>query len=585
MFRARNGEVNDVKFMAETPDGVYLIMPQPNHSVYADTNPKSLKELLSQIDKGEAALPEFQRNFVWKPSAIEELIESVANNFPAGSLLRLQNEATPMFACRAFEGAPGLGTSTPKYLVLDGQQRLTSLYRACYGKSEFRFFIRLQPLIDRKNFESEEDVLFYERAESRRAKELAKPEVQERELIFPLEVLFGGMGFIGWMVTVAAKPNSPAAAQRQTDLLQVHADWIKTIEDYQFPVVTLSESNTVEAVCTIFETLNRTGEKLTVFDLLTARFWPVGVRLRDLRDKAVKDYPRLEEFAVDPYYLLQVVSLLSRQAPSCKRGDVLRLSHDDITDYWDDACAAMDAALNLVRDDCGVLTLKWLPYTTMLVPFAAALARTKATTGPQLLNRAQKIKRWFWCSVFNQSYEKAPVSQSAKDFNELVKWIEGGSEPESVRNFNWKQGDLRQITPRQIGLYRGVMALILSQGTRDFYSGSTLTSTLINTGKVDDHHIFPRAFLEQNNLATKEETDCVLNRTLIDTKTNQQISDKAPSIYMSQIMQSANGGEAAILDSHQIPSGSTSPLLTDDFPAFTMWREGKLEALIAQVTS
>ena len=95
-------------------------------AIFEDTNPKDLKELLDQINKREAALPDFQRSFVWDPSATQDLIISIALNYPAGSLLRVRN-THDLFACRHFQGAPALNGHHPTYLVLDGQQRLTTV--------------------------------------------------------------------------------------------------------------------------------------------------------------------------------------------------------------------------------------------------------------------------------------------------------------------------------------------------------------------------------------------------------------------------------------------------------------------------
>lgn len=89
---------------------------------------EKLSYLLESIHNREVALPDFQRDFVWDPGATEELIESLCQNFPAGSLLRIKNGAGFQFAPREFQGAPALNGHAPSYLILDGQQRLTSLY-------------------------------------------------------------------------------------------------------------------------------------------------------------------------------------------------------------------------------------------------------------------------------------------------------------------------------------------------------------------------------------------------------------------------------------------------------------------------
>jgi uncharacterized protein with ParB-like and HNH nuclease domain len=121
-------------------------------------HPHSLDWLLRSIYEGQLALPDFQRDFVWDPRATEELIESISRAFPAGSLLFMPyRERT--FRPRAVANAPDL-TAPPAKLILDGQQRLTSLYQAFYGVGDSRYFIDLQTLLDTGDVE---EAIFYRR--------------------------------------------------------------------------------------------------------------------------------------------------------------------------------------------------------------------------------------------------------------------------------------------------------------------------------------------------------------------------------------------------------------------------------------
>src|SRR5262245_56460927 len=115
-------------------------------NIFEDTNPRALKDLLAEIQNRVAVLPDFQRDFVWEAPATQELIVSIANNYPAGSILRVR-DTKRLFAAREFEGAPQLNGSPHTFLVLDGQQRLTSLYQAFYGVGEHRYYLDLKKLI------------------------------------------------------------------------------------------------------------------------------------------------------------------------------------------------------------------------------------------------------------------------------------------------------------------------------------------------------------------------------------------------------------------------------------------------------
>ena len=135
-------------------------------NLFEDTNPRALKELLGEIHSRMMALPDFQRDFVWEPVATQELIVSIAYNYPAGSILRVR-DVKRVFACREFEGAPHLDGQRHTFLVLDGQQRLTSLYQAFYGVGEHRYYLNLEKLLKGDRFE---EAIFHVRASTKWAK-------------------------------------------------------------------------------------------------------------------------------------------------------------------------------------------------------------------------------------------------------------------------------------------------------------------------------------------------------------------------------------------------------------------------------
>ena len=550
-------------------------------NLFEDTNPRALKELLAEIHNRTAVLPDFQRDFVWEPGATQELIVSIASNYPAGSILRVR-DAKRVFAAREFEGAPSLDSQKHTFLVLDGQQRLTSLYQAFYGVGEHRYYLDLATLRDGADFE---EAIFHERATTKWAKARENFEIQAKELLLPLSVLKGGAGGFGqWGRKVARQLVDKERIVLEDALDSIEEKWIQPIDDYHFPVVTLSDKTEADALCTIFETLNRTGVKLSVFELLTARFWPQNIKLRALWDKALADHPVLADFEVDPYYVLQGISLACRKAPSCKRSDVLNMAASDITEWWDKVVVGLAAGLGILRDDCKVMLPKWVPYQTMLPPLAAVLARAGSPNTPEAGAQREKLKRWFWCAVFGQVYEGAPNSKAAKDVVEILAWLTGGDLPESVASFHFDPRALRDVTPRQRAIYRGAICLILGNGARDFHTQAVITGKLMAEEEIDDHHVFPAAYLERIGVAPGRMQDCVLNRTLIDRTTNQMISDRAPSDYLAEIKSTPGFPFVPVLTSHGLPAAADSPLLRDDYKAFLAWRQEYLWQEIRRAT-
>ncbi|MFH0963004.1 MAG: DUF262 domain-containing protein [Planctomycetota bacterium] len=551
-----------------------------------------LKFLLEMIHNRVMALPDFQRDFVWDPYATDELIESIISNYPAGTLLRIKSGQQLQFQPRAFEGAPELDGLKPAYLILDGQQRLTSLYQAFYGKGEHRYYLNLADLEKGKDLE---DCAFYLKAEDGE-KVYARIAQQAGALVFPMERVFGGAGgFSGWQNQVLRirGGEAPAIFDLQERLTRLHSDWIKPIEEYDFPMVTLNEETSAPAVCMIFETLNRTGVKLSVYDLLTARFWPLDFNLRQKWEEAQDENPILGEFKVDPYYILQVIALLEPGqdrdgkllAPSVKRRAILDMKVEQARRGWNAAVNGLAEALRILRDDCGVLEAGLLPYNTISIPMGAAWASQNEITGADTGANRLKILRWFWCSVFGQKYENAPNSQAEKDFAELQRWMKAGEPPESVTEFTFEM-KLQQVKPRQRAVYRGIMALVLQNGALDFHKRGRITTGLLTDkgNPVDDHHIFPRDYLDSEGVSPSLR-DCILNRTFIDRITNRRLSRRTPSDYFSEIRAKQGGsGTDEMLASHVLPQGDHSPLLTGDFGKFLDWREQALKDLIRRKT-
>jgi hypothetical protein len=221
--------------------------------------------------------------------------------------IRNANSTHSYFAAREFQGAPLLNGHRSTYLILDGQQRLTSLYQAFYGVGEYQYFLRLQNLIDGQEMD-DDGVLFHVRADAKRGwqrkalQKYANLDGQAEELILPLKTLLGQKdGYLGWIDNVAEMQDSQETRRTlRHQLTALRSKFITNIENYKFPVVLLSDRTPADAVCTIFETLNRTGVKLSVFDLLAARFWPEGVKLRDMWKKAQEDAPIIQDYLIDP---------------------------------------------------------------------------------------------------------------------------------------------------------------------------------------------------------------------------------------------------------------------------------------------
>jgi len=540
--------------------------------------------LLDEINRGVSELPDFQRSFVWDPQDIVGLLVSVGHGFPAGSILRVRDTEFA-FQSRAFEGTDESQVEERHtYLILDGQQRLTSLYQAMFGRGSYRFFLDIR----RAALESDlgdGETIFFENANSRRAQRLEnsiRDQVESRVIPFST-IVTSPDGFAGWLIQALEEISESERHEFMEQAMRVNNSFLDSIRNYEFPVVTLSSRVSIEALCTIFETINRTGVKLSLFELMTARFFKFGVNLRTKWDEAVEQYPLFgpSKFALDPYYLLQAISMTVNHPPTCKRKDILNLTFEQLESNWAEVCDGMNRGLELLRDDCRIVNRRWLPTPSMLGPLAALMTIDKPRNVVDWGTRKAFVRRWIWCAIFGQRYEAAANTRAEKDVSEMKLWMRGGEVPSMIETFDPESVPLREASSSSAPVYKGAICLALLNGARDFAHHGPITEQMIANEDVDDHHIFPRRYLE-NLGERKPRINCVLNRTLIDSETNRRISSNPPSVYLPRL--NLGGEEDRILSSHYLPTGADSALLSNDFEQFLTFRERRLREAIAKVT-
>lgn len=581
--RELEGRRHEVVELPDFPSELREVKPRT--AALFQTHPWDLSLLLQMLDAGKIVLPEFQRSFVWKPADIDLLVTSLIQGYPAGTLLLLKVDSRNALASRPVEEVELESPAVlADYLVLDGQQRLTSLSLALNGRGDHLFFINLIRLLD----DDVEAALFPTRRTEVRRRGLFEQEVQLGQSLYPLSALMGSAPEPDWLVdwvdfhVQRGEDRTEMKARRR----YIEQTYLEVLKSYRFPVVELPAETDLEAVCQIFETLNTTGLRLTVFDLLTARFWPLDLHLRDVFEKTQESYPLLgpSEFDVEPTFLLQAVSLL--RSGVCKRGDLLNLERTGFEQDWERVCAGASEALGVLKGECGVLTRAWLPYGALFPALFAVAAEIRDLSGPLKGVAWEKLKQWFWCCAFGQRYEGPVNTLNAADFRHLRTWIhDDDAVPEAVESFALSQLDLRNVERQRNAIYRAVICLTILNGARDFFTSQRLTGDLLNdpNKRIEDHHIFPRAFLRREKLGGGHENS-VLNRALIDQQTNRVISDNPPSLYLKEIEKVRKAALDTTLESHLLPTFRSSGLWSDDFEVFLGERETLILEAIANVT-
>lgn len=504
-----------------------------------------VSQLLNDVKTGCVVLPDFQRSFIWEPEDIRELLVSVLGDYFIGSMLILEHfkDDSP-FALRLIEGVEEINKSAKMQsivkILLDGQQRTSALFYALYEpdiplknrKSPYLFYLDLEKALKK---EWDDAVIAVSKRDRRRL-----GEIKGNDNIIPFSLL----------------KNIGALAQKFRDHTQFN-DIINLVNDFlnrQIHMVTLSKGIDLEKIVETFERINRTGEPLSIFELLTARLYKHNIKLRDLWETAKENY-KFAEF-ISPEFILKVIALLREKEP--KRKNILELAPESFAEDWKRACKVLDEAYRRVTDiknGYGVLDFKkWMPYTTMLVPLAAMI--DFITTGNlETKENYDKIDRWYWTAVFSNRYDQAVDTASANDFIALKYWIkDDGKVPDFMQKFDFDTVDL-ETDKQSSAIYRGVISLIVLRGALDFKTGQP---PQFDREKIQDDHIFPKSVYKDHR---------VVNRTLIST--NAEKSDKKPSEYFKQILEE-HGNEKfkIILETHFIPEDALNTLLNDDLPSF-----------------
>jgi hypothetical protein len=339
-------------------------------------------------------------------------------------------------------------------------------------------------------------------------------------------------------------------------------------------------------VATIFEKLNTTGQPLNMFEILTAKFYRrVSLydvdNLREIWQKTKEKYPSIKLFTKDEKDNLLAILIFKiillkksieedKKALECKRKNMLKdLSSEDIEKYWDECAKSLEKSLNLLKAEYGCPSPDYLPYSTILVPFSLAVDFIENKVKlEQRKDADRKLERWYWASVFSERYDSATDTKSKTDINEIIAWIEDDAKvPTAIKELDTKSINLERITRGAI--FTGILNIIIKKQARDFVTREKI-DTLIksNPESVDVHHLFPaRMFTTEKE---KELADCILNKTLLKSKTNRDyIKYDPPSVYVDRIKRSH---EKIIedLNEHLIP---LDEFMANNFDSFLKKRE------------
>ncbi len=562
-----------------------------------DTTEKPLKETVAKIQSSEFALVHFQRDYVWEAEKVRKLLHSICMGYPIGSLLLVKSGGNGL-AQRPFMGQD-YKKDEVTHLVLDGQQRLTSLFHALIKAEDHLYFFDLSkfrststendtyrmlqemiisreiPTIDsvkkKNDFEKKQE---FEKKHSEFDAEYREYKSLVKKKLLPATALLNPWRDKEKMATAAKHAEPTPALDQQTieEFSSLCAKFIELVDpkvdNYMIPRVTLDTKTTLNAIARIFETINNTGVKLSTFDLLVARHFET-CDMRQMWIDVAPENSLFTTYGVDELEFAETVYLIGIDQKNARESgfsaaEILETPAQHFIQNWSHVAEGYKMAFDLLSK-LGIHKKSDMPYGPMIVPVAALFAiatRDKMISSIQRAEIKDKISWWFWNCVFRQTYQEGASSRRMTHFHGLTELCFNNKAPEDIQAFKHDIIDggalpdsdtLLRILPGG-AIYRGILALLLSREPKDLHSLEALRQGIA----TDDHHIFPKDMLDKiipnkgpsakkkDNLEKWQMIDNVCNRTKIDNKSNRSVSNKDPRDYIREILVESDHDHIAI---------------------------------------
>ena len=461
-----------------------------------------MASLIGDVDKGNIKIPVFQREFVWQDEQIMSLLDSIYQGFPVGSLLlwstkeRLKRERN----VGGFK-LPETPEDYPVQYVLDGQQRLTTLYGVFNSDS---------PTAD-ASLAARFSVCFL-------------PD----KLTFVHESAVGGDAAIN-LRTILDTTKLLPELQRFTPQQQKEiATLTERFKDYEFPVVTIKDRSNIE-VCRVFQRINSSGTSLSTLELLAAWTWSEQFDLRNeiqsLLDRlAGKGYENLDKTEV-------MRCLTAITSESVDTESLVDVNPDLLVAGMKTLKQAMHAAIDFLEADIKIKNVVFLPFPIMLVPLVRFFA---ANLKPDAAQRVG-LRRWFWHCAFTQRYKAGTNRLVTEDLAKMRDLAANSSAFDALRatiepelfTKNWRINSTVAKT---------TICLLAQLDPKSFLSGAPvdLSNTLSAYNAREFHHIYPKSFLNSSGIGFSE-ANVIANICMISSADNKLISDDSPDVYFARI--------------------------------------------------
>lgn len=516
--------------------------PKPDSKKYTD--------LISEIQKGHIKIPKFQRDFVWSIDKTAKLLDSILKGYPIGTFILWEtNERLNDIKNIGNLKLPPVPDDVKIQYVLDGQQRITSLYAAYLGASIQKegekkitnyglIYVDLEGDIDNND------------------EQIIVSEQPENKFITLNEIL----NFNDNLLEIKENYSD--------DLFKKIHQYSQTFSTYDFSTVVLRKED-IDSAIEVFTRINTGGQTLTLFEIMSAKTYDEeqNFDMQDRFQKLLKELEICKYETISSTVILNVLGLILSKNKECKRKIVLQLDKQLIIDIWDEVISALKDSIDYFRSVYRIPVSTLLPYDALLVPFSYFFYYQKEKPkGKQI----KYLEEFFWRISLSYRYSSSTESKLAQDIKRIDQILKGErpNYDEIKVNLNSPKDLIDTGFSAGSSYCKAVLCLLAFSEPKDFQDNGKVildNSWLKMANSKNYHHFFPKSYLRKKGVGNE---NSIVNITLVGADLNKRkIRAKAPSIYIQDFMDENDGLEKSI-KSHLIDNIDDFGIHSDDYSVF-----------------
>lgn len=534
-----------------------IIQPKPQSIKYRD--------LIQDIEKGYIKIPQFQRDFVWDIDKTSELLDSVLKGYPIGTFIIWQTkDRINNIKNIGEEPLPDTPEGTEVQYILDGQQRITSLFAAYKG---------VTVKVSRKNkpINFNDVVVNLDASIENSGEQIVTPRSSTGKCISLYEVLH--------ITYTKAKNLPPHITEEDKDKIDSYS---RAFNNYDFSTVNLRKDD-IDSAIDVFTRINTGGQTLTLFEIMSAKTYDEQKHF-DMQKNWKEFLEQLNESHFDDISnsnissanVLNLLSLVISKSKECKRSVILGLDKLDIINNWDLAISALNESIDYFRNNLRIPVSRLLPYDALLVPFSYFFFYNK-NLQPGAVQHLY-LKEFFWRMSLSHRYSTSSETRLGQDVRRIDKILK--NERPDYSDITIELNEAKDLANTSFStsdsFCKAILCLLASLEPNDLLDNSKVrldNSWLKVSNSKNFHHFFPRKYLEKNNI---ENSNSIVNITLVSDKLNKRlIRARAPSDYIGEFSEK-NESLQSTLQTHLIDDIAEFGILNNQYKVFLEQRSKRI---------